>query len=119
MEQGIEARHKLRVLTPLIWTFSTFVLVVALVLQVYQTYGRLDKGSGLRMESRRWRAAFWVTTVIFLAGVGMQLAVLWTAKLLGMVNDGDWGFGQIVAVTIWIPPFLEWVFGEMSKFYYF
>ena len=46
----------------------------------------------------------------------MQMTVLWTAIKLDMVNVSGWSFGQVVAVTIWIPPLLEYVCGEISKF---
>ncbi|KAM7210543.1 hypothetical protein V8F06_014079 [Rhypophila decipiens] len=159
VEQGLDARKKLRVLAPIIWGWSTFVFVGLVGTQVYHAImsgrgsarralqgvvthvdgqskqgenqktefgfeahmgakdseGLIGPGPGLKKVSSRWWAAgFWLTTLGFLAGVGMQLAVLWTAKLLGMVNDQDWGFGQIVAVTIWIPPLLEYFFEEIE-----
>ncbi|KAM7187632.1 hypothetical protein V8F33_011099 [Rhypophila sp. PSN 637] len=159
VEQGLDARKKLRVLTPIIWGWATFVFVGLVGMQVYHAImsgrgstrralqgvvthvdgqskqgekqktefgaeaytgfkdsdGLIGPGPGLKkVSSRWWTAGFWLTTAGFLAGVGMQLAVLWTAKLLGMVNDEDWGFGQIVAVTIWIPPLLEYVFEEIE-----
>ena len=111
VDQGLDARRKLRVLTPVIWAFSTFVLVASLASQA-----RRHRRPQRETESRRWRAAFWLTTTLFLAGVGMQLAVLWTARLLGMVDVRSWGFGQIVAVTIWIPPLLEYLCSEISEY---
>lgn len=144
VEEGLDARSKLRVLTPIIWGWSTFILLGCLGWQFYKSSrcavprwkpvhlngvssdektvrGNYNESRGAKMMSRRleasrwWAAGFWLTTVVSLAGVGMQLAVLWTAKLLGMVNDSDWGFGQIVAVTIWIPPLLEYLFEEIGK----
>ncbi|KAM7184416.1 hypothetical protein V8F20_012239 [Naviculisporaceae sp. PSN 640] len=143
VEEGLDARRKLRVLTPIIWGWSTFVLLGCLWWQLCGTSKTIRRVVSLwkfrsaakspfvekrvnhkesRSEkiipsvygSRWWTAGFWLTTMVFLAGVGMQLAVLWTAKLLGMVNDSDWGFGQIVAVTIWIPPLLEYLFEEIE-----
>lgn len=124
--EGIAARTALRVLTPLLWTWSTFVLVVVLLWPVGARLRLLrarrvglEKGPGL--GSRRggmllpWqRAGFWFATLVFLAGVGMQISVLATAIRLDMVNARGWSFGQVVAVTVWIPPLLEYVCGEIS-----
>ena len=64
----------------------------------------------------RWRpVVFWATTLVFLAGVGIQISVLSTAIKLCTVNVSGWSFGQVVAVTIWIPPLLEFVCREISK----
>ncbi|KAK4207526.1 hypothetical protein QBC37DRAFT_298552 [Rhypophila decipiens] len=122
VEQGLDARKKLRVLTPIIWGWSTFVFLGLVGMQVYHAImsgrgsaRRALQGVVTHVDGQSKQAGFWLTTLGFLAGVGMQLAVLWTAKLLGMVNDRDWGFGQIVAVTIWIPPLLEYFFEEIGK----
>lgn len=32
-------------------------------------------------------------------------------------DHGQWSFGQILAVTIWIPIMLEWIYGTTSKFW--
>ena len=67
------------------------------------------------MDSPVWHWAFWFTTIIFLAAIGMQLNVLSISTELNMINPGGWTFGQIVAVTVWIPPLLEYIYREMSE----
>ncbi|GAB1317208.1 hypothetical protein MFIFM68171_07418 [Madurella fahalii] len=117
--EGITARRDLRVLTPLIWTWSTFVFLAMLA---YSAYMRVRRSRSNRSATQpaerplpRWRRmAFWFTTLVFLVGVGMQVSVLSTAIKLDMVDTDGWSFGQVVAVTIWIPPLLEYVCGEIS-----
>jgi hypothetical protein len=104
-------KYRIRVLTPLIWTYSTFILFALFGYQLYQWRSNQD----LNMDSPVWHKAFWFTTIVFLAAVGMQLDVLSTSVELDMMNPWDWKFGQIVAVTVWIPPLLEYIYGETSK----
>jgi hypothetical protein len=119
--KGIAAWTSLRVLTPMIWTWSTFVFLALLLWPVWARIRarrmRLEKGPGpspMRRALLPWRrAAFWLATVLFLAGVGMQIFVLTTAIQLDMVDAKGWSFGQVVAVTVWIPPLLEYVCGEI------
>lgn len=66
------------------------------------------------MDSPVWHWAFWFTTILFLAAIGMQLNVLLISTELKMVNPKGWTFGQIVAITVWIPPLLEYIYREMK-----
>jgi len=63
-----------------------------------------------------WCIAFWVTAVAFLAGIGMQVSLLTISTSLKMTDCRKWTFGQIVAVTIWVPPLLEYLYEKSSKF---
>jgi hypothetical protein len=122
------AGEKLRVLTPLIWTFSTIVLVGLLGYQLHQWHckrrnsdgynlcSHLQKENHESIPSPVWRIVFWVTAVAFLAGIGMQVSLLTIATSLKMTDRWNWTFGQIVAVTIWVPPLLEYLYEKSSKF---
>lgn len=117
--EGISARTDLRVLTPMIWTWSTFVFLALLAhsafvrIRAYRSRRPRTKPAGESLL--RWqRMAFWLTTLVFLAGVGMQISVLSTAIKLNMVDANGWSFGQVIAVTIWIPPLLEYLCAELS-----
>jgi hypothetical protein len=118
--EGIAARTSLRVLTPMIWTWSSFVFLILLVYPAYtrirshrsNVSGTQPPGEGSLLPWQR--AAFWFTTLVFLAGVGMQISVLSTAIKLDMVDANGWSFGQVIAVTVWIPPLLEYVCGEIG-----
>lgn len=118
--EGLAARTSLRVLTPMIWTWSTFAFFVLLARPVY-TWIRTRRWKEPRLQPAegslrlRWqRAVFWFTTLVFLAGVGMQVSVLTTAIKLDMVDVHGWSFGQVVAVTVWVPPLLEYICGEIN-----
>ncbi|OCK87740.1 uncharacterized protein K441DRAFT_592582 [Cenococcum geophilum 1.58] len=106
-----DASRRIKFLTPLIWTYSTLILFALLAYQLY----RWRSKRGPNMDSPVWHRAFWFTTIIFLAAIGMQLDVLSISIKLNMINPGGWTFGQIVAVTVWIPPLLDYVYREMSE----
>ena len=155
-----EVGRKLRVLTPIIWTFSTAVLLVLLALQLRQwrvaraqrrlqssqpteeaqleeaqsreaklsdaeTHENSKAGPAVAVGSRErkggvwspkvWRVLFWLCTICFFVGMGMQLSLLAVFTELQMMDPTDWGFGQIVAVTIWLPPALEYLYKLFSK----
>jgi hypothetical protein len=105
------ASHRIKYLTPLIWTYSTLILLALLVYQLYQWRSK----RGPNTDSPVWHWAFWVTTIVFLAATGMQLNVLSISTELNMINPRGWSFGQIVAVMVWIPPLLEFIYREISE----
>ncbi|KAF2734237.1 hypothetical protein EJ04DRAFT_603366 [Polyplosphaeria fusca] len=132
------ASHNLRVLTPIIWTFST-VCLFSVFLGKYIKYHRGAKaryaqvaaasasGGESETETRyddhppffrsRFGAdvAYWLTTTCFLAGIGMQLSLLSIGTSLNMMNRGNWSFGQIVAVTIWAQPLMGYLYDELKE----
>ena len=106
-----DAIRRIKFLTPLIWAYSTLILFALLAYQLYRW--RFKRGPNT--DSPVWHWAFWFTTILFLAAISMQLNVLLISTELKMVNPGGWTFGQIVAVTVWIPPLLEYIYREMSE----
>jgi hypothetical protein len=106
-----DASRRIKFLTPLIWTYSTLILFALLAYQLYRWRSKRAPNT----DSPVWHRAFWFTTIIFLAAIGMQLNVLSISTELNMINPGGWTFGQIVAVTVWIPPLLEYIYSEMSE----
>lgn len=127
------ASKKIRALTPTIWTLSTIVLLALLGYQAYG-YWHQDRNTAVNTDNshsekenpspgqenqspRIWRMAFLLMTAVMLACLGMQLSTLSISKSLNMMDAFDWSFGQIVAVTIWIPPILEYVYKEICEYY--
>lgn len=124
------ASHKLRVLTPLIWTFATFCLLMMLAGKVLKwrrgkqhtllSGGHQESQTSLHEHGHppffRSRLGatltYWVVTLCFLAGIGMQLSLLSIGTSLNMMNRDDWSFGQIIAVTLWEQPLLGWLYVE-------
>jgi hypothetical protein len=128
-----DASHNLRVMTPIIWSFSTVCLFSILAGKFIKwrraksvRYAQVDTGAGdganaiydhpplLRSKSGA-SAAYWFTTLCFLAGVGMQLSLLSIGTSLNMMDRTNWSFGQIVAVTIWAQPVLGYVYDELKE----
>ncbi|KAF2823696.1 hypothetical protein CC86DRAFT_408724 [Ophiobolus disseminans] len=153
--------HKIRVLTPIIWTFSTLCLLAILAAKLsgtrlselrpfgnktdakYQAVDRPDstelgtlERNGAKTSVRNAEAAqstasssdqhnsrhysvihntiYVFATLCFLAGIGMQLSLLSIATSLDMMDRKDWSFGQVVAITIWIPPLLAYLYQEIE-----
>jgi hypothetical protein len=105
------ASLRIKYLTPLIWTYSILILLALLAYQHYQWGSK----RGPNTDSPVWHWTFWVTTIVFLAGTGIQLNVLSISTELNMINPRGWSFGQIVAVMVWIPPLLEYIYREISE----
>jgi hypothetical protein len=128
-----KASHNLRVLTPIIWTLSTVCLIVVLGAQM-ATWRRERKASREEYEHVRPDTAhqdhslflrsrfatsgtYWLTTLCFLAGIGMQFSLLSIGTSLNMMDTKEWGFGQIIAVTVWAPPLLGYLYDEIIAFF--
>ena len=129
-QEIVDASHNLRVPTPVIWAFSTVTLFAAL-LGKYLKCRRWCKIRASEMQGEvesmphsqppffcsRFGAstAYAVTTLCFLAGIGMQLSLLAIGTSLNMMNRKEWEFGRIVAVTIWVPPPLQYLYEECKE----
>lgn len=150
------AGDKLLVLTPVIWAFSTVVLLALLASQFRYYYyhwrrrrlhhehqhdeedfksaaaffrppwvGRQTTEAAASHASKRIResiisltfseVAYIVATMAFLAGMGMQLSLLSVPWTLELVDPDGWSFGQVVAVTIWVPPLVELLYEFEQK----
>ena len=109
---------------PWIWTWSTGVLLILTILRVYST----EKGRKmLRQLPRPWTdssvataqnylhhvsqgfAAYSFVSVVFLAGIIYQNVMFFTCIRLGLIDLQTWTFGQIVALTVWIPPVMDYL----------
>ncbi|CAO2655593.1 Nn.00g043960.m01.CDS01 [Neocucurbitaria sp. VM-36] len=130
------ASYRLRVLTPIIWTFSTVCILIALAEKVHRWFNRpsartTNNNGSAELEQNQTtppqpahspRSPFTNTiiygliTMCFLAGVGMQLSLLSVSTSLKMTDRLEWGFGQIVAVTIWVPPLLGYLYDTIKVF---
>ena len=141
-DEIVRASHKLRVLTPIIWAFSTLCLLMAIEEKVrkwcasrkYEAQAQSSSieenkhgehepapvqatPTGLSNASRPpWTSTtiYWLMILCFLAGIGMQLSLFSVSTSLHMTNRKKWSFGQIVALTIWAPPLLGYVYEEIN-----
>jgi hypothetical protein len=118
-------------LTPVLWTWGTFAFFALVLYQVYRSMLRRGDNRARYLKKVRdqnlnalntpfLRAAlgtagcFWIATVIFVAAMGIQLSLLYVESSVKMISDG-WSFGQIVAITIWVPPAVEYLYLQISK----
>ncbi|KAF2264652.1 hypothetical protein CC78DRAFT_616570 [Lojkania enalia] len=129
----VDESHKLRILTPIIWSFSTACLFAVLLGKVIHwwhgrraMYSTVESGPTYEKGTQHGRptvywsyfggeAIYWLTALCFLVGICMQLSLLSIGTSLNMMNQMHWSFGQIVAVTIWVPPLLGWVYNEGTE----
>lgn len=56
-----------------------------------------------------------VTNMVYLKYLVDQLIDLSLFNSIGVIDTTNWGFGQIVAVTIWFPPVFEYFYLEFRK----
>lgn len=66
-----------------------------------------------------WRLTFLAMAATMLACLGMQLSLLAIGKSLNMMNPYDWSFGQIIAITVWTPPIMEYAYRKSGKSVFF
>jgi len=125
LNEVMRSSAKIRILTPIVWTLSTAVLITLLAYQVYERRYHSESGTGKvgytkaangeeipvhgDQKSRAWRFLFTILTMAMLACLGMQLSTLSIGKFLNMMDLYDWSFGQIIAITVWAPPVLQYV----------
>lgn len=131
LHEVMSSLRRIRVLTPIIWTFSTIVLLALLAYQLYEYRYFPQSGEGKEgntkaengeqvpalggQRSRAWRFLFIIMTTIMLACLGMQLSTLAIGNSLNMMDPYSWSFGQIIAITVWAPPILEYLHGEFGR----
>jgi hypothetical protein len=146
------ASYKIRILTPIIWSFATFCLLGIVGAkgreiwtrrveqQARKTLSAVEKNDALSegavsdsQDGNHTDAAnestndakprlitlnnliYVLVTMCFLAGIGMQLSLLSIATSLDMMDRKDWSFGQVVAIKIWIPPLLAYLYREVEE----
>jgi hypothetical protein len=129
---------RIRFYTIGLWTWSTFVLFILVGRQIFDWFLKRpddnawgERARNMRRIARQDRAAiitsplrallsgdgiFWTTTLVFVAIMGLQLALLYISAGIEFFDGRNWSFGQIVAVAIWVPPLVEYLWVQLSKF---
>ncbi|KAI0611349.1 hypothetical protein TUN199_02102 [Pyrenophora tritici-repentis] len=136
-DEIVRASWRLRTLTPLIWAVSSALLFVAVGSEVMRwrsegKYHAVEQEAGVKEGGQRGkevskqghgtrslfanRVVYGIVSVASLAGLGMQLSLLSVSLSLKMTDALDWTFGQIVAIAIWTPPLLGYVYDEAKTF---
>ncbi|KAI0589358.1 hypothetical protein Alg130_03003 [Pyrenophora tritici-repentis] len=136
-DEIVRASWRLRTLTPLIWAVSLALLFVAVGSEVMRwrsegKYHAVEQEAGVKEGGQRGkevskqghgtrslfanRVVYGIVSVASLAGLGMQLSLLSVSLSLKMTDALDWTFGQIVAIAIWTPPLLGYVYDEAKTF---
>lgn len=123
--------------TPFVWSWCSLYLLLLTghILMRETTIGTrcksrildlLDKVRWLtlrlRHESRRHYNSgllgvitFWVTTSTLVALLGFQFYLFRAAVEVGIINSHNWGFGQIIGITIWSQPVMEYLYLQFRK----
>ncbi|EWC48837.1 hypothetical protein DRE_00142 [Drechslerella stenobrocha 248] len=71
---------------------------------------RLSRGFKDWLEGRAGQIVMWIVVILillcFLAIFGLQMVMLY--NFWGIVDPNQWSFGQIIAVTIWLPLVIDY-----------
>lgn len=119
------ASHPMRTYPPLIWTWSTMLFVGTLGVHYIPRFSWTAKiltklknkilGKRASMQST-WTKKIFTSSLAFsfavavsIVAVALQLSLLALNGTLEVINNKDWSFGQIVAVTIWAAPLAEYL----------
>jgi hypothetical protein len=130
-ESAVNAVKQLQFIPLLVWGIATAILLGTMAAEVLARvkHRRLQSAvlpqpaqqENLAAESTKPRTAlvksisFWLTTVALVGCVGLQMSLLYISLSLDMFDPTDWGFGQIIAVTIWAPPIIDYTYTLLSK----
>jgi hypothetical protein len=133
------AAKRIRFISPILWTWGTLVFFALLGWQIFRwlvkrnmagqwsararefhmrrRQDRLGIQNALFREWMSGTGIFWTTTCLFVAAMGAQIALLYVEAKMDFFDGNDWTFGQIVAITIWVPPFFEYAWVLLSKYF--
>lgn len=132
-DEVFSSSRQIHVRTPILWTWGTVVLFTLVSLQIFRWLLRRRHNMKAQHVAKVWqqdrnsinttflRAAlstqgiFWITSLTFIAAMGMQLSLLYVEASIDMIDSNNWSFGQIIAITVWIPPIVEYVYLQLSK----
>lgn len=124
-EKAIGAIKLLRFIPPLVWSISTAILLGVLTAEAWTQVGKYrlhaetlsdqTTSNAAYITSKTIHVAFWLTTFASIGCVALQMSLLSITLSLDMFDAKDWGFGQVVAVTIWVPPVFDYLYLLLSK----
>lgn len=116
--------------SPVLWSWSSAYLVYLFLRHYwpkdwYPTqriafnssthYRKLSDATGMVTRPAFKDLVYWSVSLLFLTCFAYQFYLFSTNLALDIINLEDWGFGQVVAITIWIPPLLEYVHHQISE----
>nr|XP_036579714.1 uncharacterized protein CTRU02_10190 [Colletotrichum truncatum]KAF6787394.1 hypothetical protein CTRU02_10190 [Colletotrichum truncatum] len=130
-EKAIDAARLLQTMPPVAWGISTVVLLGVLVAETrarvkefqsraaalpQQTTPKETHADSKKINIALLNSvAFWLTSLALIGCVVMQMSLLSIATTLDMFDPKDWGFGQVIAVTVWVPPVLGYLYFLLRK----
>ncbi|KAI9821563.1 MAG: hypothetical protein M1832_003237 [Thelocarpon impressellum] len=116
-------------LAPAVWAWCTILLLLLIILQ------RRSRMAGKALSKRSPKAwqgsylvvpdrvrhilggalAYYVLSGIFFVGLIYQAVMFYSYVSLGLVDLATWSFGQIVAITVWVPPVVDYLHLQLSE----
>ena len=93
---------------PVLWIWTTIVLIVLLLVQTKALEKARSKGivQGICKAIAHWSILL-VASILFGLCLGYQARMIIKYSKMDVIDWTGWTFGQVVAVAIWIPPLLE------------
>ncbi|KAI9674744.1 MAG: hypothetical protein M1817_001648 [Caeruleum heppii] len=118
--------------SPWVWVWCTICLVAMTLSHLRWTgwwkMGRKQLHKTLTMPyvasfyssttpSYRRTLVYLLLSAVFFAGMIHQGIMFSHFQRLGLIETETWSFGQIVAVTVWIPPVIDYLHSELRVIY--
>lgn len=110
---------------PIVWAWSTLCLLATLTAQLIpgnRDHSELPGGQtgalkppGLFIRSVSHWSVMIVVAVIFGLCLGYQAQMVQKYASMDVIDWDGWKFGQIIAVTVWFPPILDYLHKTINR----
>ncbi|KAF9893645.1 hypothetical protein FE257_010957 [Aspergillus nanangensis] len=98
---------------PVVWAWSTACLVAVVVAQLirYRAPSKTRSGiwrlPGMLLHAVSHWTVLLLVSIVFGLCLGYQALMVEKYAQMDVIDWDNWAFGQIIAVTVWIPPVVE------------
>jgi hypothetical protein len=116
-------------LAPAVWAWCTFCLLLLTYLQLQKSEVGIKFKAPLMAKNPRsvlglsqgWcherllsQVLYYSASSVFFVGLAYQATLFVQFLNLGLVDLQTWTFGQIVAITVWVPPVVDYLHSQLG-----
>lgn len=111
---------------PILWGWSTLVLILLAVNQICHSMGLVHQNSSTQGETRSmWSmvlsifghpAILLLASILFGLSLGYQARMLMKYSKSAVIDWHGWSFGQVVAVVIWVQPVADYLHSWLREY---
>lgn len=117
-------------LAPAVWAWCTVCLLILTYIRVRKselgkkmtaTFKTTNSTSVLGLLQRRSHSIlrspllYYIASAVFFVGLAYQGTLFVQFLKLGLVDFETWTFGQIVAITVWVPPVVDYLHSQFGR----